>query len=196
MVRVMLTFDDGPSQWTGAILDALAEFDSRATFFVLGERVYNHPHLITRMLEEGHEVGIHGWSHTSWPYLSQGALAFEITDTRKAVQAFDPNFFTSARWKPKWCRPPHHAKTPEIEELVKHLGLQIVGTSLDPGDWFKDAAGIEEHIRRDLHPNANIDLHDAVAPGELGTRDGTVTAVRNLLADGTIRSVTLTEAAA
>ncbi|MEJ2540741.1 MAG: chitin deacetylase family protein [Gemmatimonadota bacterium] len=56
---VALTIDDGPSDATGEILDILAEFDVRATFFVIGEQVRAHPELVRRLLAEGHELGHH-----------------------------------------------------------------------------------------------------------------------------------------
>lgn len=187
-VRVALTFDDGPVlPWTDQILDAFAEHGGHGTFFVLATRVIQHPWLVSRMLNEGHEVGIHGYDHVSWPHLEPAKLKHDLN---RAIMIVRTCARWDSPWEAKWCRPPHHARNAEVDRVVKELGLTIVGTSLDPGDWFKDAAGTEEHIRRCLHPGANIDLHDAVAPGEEGSRDGTVTAVRNLLSDGTIESVT------
>ena len=65
--RVALTFDDGPGPDTAAILDILKAGGARATFFVLGETAQRYPELVRRMVEEGHDVGLHGWTHrSSW----------------------------------------------------------------------------------------------------------------------------------
>jgi peptidoglycan/xylan/chitin deacetylase (PgdA/CDA1 family) len=59
-----LTFDDGPDpRGTSAMLDALAAANVKATFFVLGERVERNLALLARVLEEGHEVELHGYEH-------------------------------------------------------------------------------------------------------------------------------------
>lgn len=64
--RVALTFDDGPVDgFTDEVLAILARHGARATFFVLGERVERHPDVVRRIAEGGHDVGVHGWDHSS-----------------------------------------------------------------------------------------------------------------------------------
>lgn len=59
-----LTFDDGPSaEYTDAILDVLAKYDIKATFFLVGENVEKRPEVAKRIAEEGHAIGIHCYSH-------------------------------------------------------------------------------------------------------------------------------------
>jgi peptidoglycan/xylan/chitin deacetylase (PgdA/CDA1 family) len=58
-----LTFDDGPSAFTGQILDELARHNVKATFFVLGSRARQHPELLDRMAREGHVIANHSLSH-------------------------------------------------------------------------------------------------------------------------------------
>lgn len=65
--RVALSFDDGPDpQVTPAVLDALAQYDARATFFTIGRSLEAHPHLAQRLLAEHHELGNHSWQHSRW----------------------------------------------------------------------------------------------------------------------------------
>ena len=61
--KVYLTFDDGPSSNTGRILDTLAEYDVRATFFVVGNEEEAYQALYKRIVEEGHTLGMHSYSH-------------------------------------------------------------------------------------------------------------------------------------
>ncbi len=59
-----LTFDDGPSaEYTDTILDVLAKYDIKATFFLVGENVEKRPEVARRIAEEGHTIGIHCYSH-------------------------------------------------------------------------------------------------------------------------------------
>ncbi len=62
--KVFLTFDDGPDpEGTPRILDILAKYDAKATFFCLGRQVEKYPTLFERILKEGHAVGNHTYSH-------------------------------------------------------------------------------------------------------------------------------------
>ncbi len=61
--KVYLTFDDGPSKNTDALLDLLAEYDMKATFFVIGKEDEESRRLYKRIVDEGHSLGIHSYSH-------------------------------------------------------------------------------------------------------------------------------------
>ena len=61
--KVYLTFDDGPSSNTGRILDILAEYDVKATFFVVGKEEEEYQELYKRIVEEGHTLAMHSYSH-------------------------------------------------------------------------------------------------------------------------------------
>jgi polysaccharide deacetylase family protein (PEP-CTERM system associated) len=74
--------DDG----TTLILDLLKKHDVRATFFVLGQVVRDHPNLIKRMLAEGHELGCHGMDHVAIWHLDKEAFRQELRDFRMEVE--------------------------------------------------------------------------------------------------------------
>lgn len=61
--KVYLTFDDGPSSNTGRILDVLAEYDVKATFFVVGKEEEKYQPLYNRIVQEGHTLAMHSYSH-------------------------------------------------------------------------------------------------------------------------------------
>ncbi len=61
--KLALTFDDGPSQFTNQLLDTLARNNARATFFVVGARVRQHPAAMERMMREGHVIANHSFTH-------------------------------------------------------------------------------------------------------------------------------------
>ena len=79
---VALTFDDGPSgRFTRRLLDGLEERGAKATFFVCGYRLVQYPELAERMHQQGHELGIHGYSHQDMRSMSRREIAAEIMDT-------------------------------------------------------------------------------------------------------------------
>ena len=79
--KVYLTFDDGPSENTEAILDILAEYDVKATFFVVGKEDEESQQLYQRIVEEGHTLGMHSFSNR-YSVIYQSAEAFQ-TDYQK-----------------------------------------------------------------------------------------------------------------
>lgn len=80
--KVYLTFDDGPSIYTSEILDILAEYDIKATFFVLGKEDEHSQEMIRRIVEEGHTLGMHSYSHKYYE-LYASLESFEADFTRE-----------------------------------------------------------------------------------------------------------------
>jgi glycosyltransferase involved in cell wall biosynthesis len=86
--EVAITFDDGPDAfYTPRILDLLQRYGARATFFLLGERAVGNASLIRRIIEDGHEIGNHSYSHPHFEQLSWRKVAFEIGHTQAIIQS-------------------------------------------------------------------------------------------------------------
>lgn len=83
---LMLTFDDGPSEYTAGLLRVLSEHDVPATFFVLGERATAMPELVRAIAQSGHDLAIHGWSHTAFTELDTQALSSEVGRTQAKIR--------------------------------------------------------------------------------------------------------------
>lgn len=98
---ICLTFDDGPDPvYTPAILEILAKYNAKATFFVLGEAAEKYPHLIRRIVADGHSLGNHTYSHAH-PWLAPEARArLEVTRTSRIIEEI------TGFW-PRWFRPPY-----------------------------------------------------------------------------------------
>lgn len=80
--HISLTFDDGPHpEFTPRVLDALTASNLRATFFVIGQLAEQHPQLVRRMVDEGHEVGNHTWTHSEPQSTSTDVFLKEIRRT-------------------------------------------------------------------------------------------------------------------
>src|SRR4029079_11368594 len=85
--HVVLTFDDGPTKWTGKVLDVLEAHHVHATFFVIGSRVAERPDLVRRMRAEGHDVGVHTFTHVNLANVSRWRLRAEVDQTQLALAA-------------------------------------------------------------------------------------------------------------
>lgn len=85
--EVVLTFDDGPSRAKSpAILEALAEHCTKATFFIVGRMALVEPELLRRMAHEGHTIGLHTWSHKKLTATSAAKAKEEIELGRSVVE--------------------------------------------------------------------------------------------------------------
>ncbi len=85
---VAFTFDDGPGAYTAELLDGLKERGVSATFFVQGNHVEQYPELVTRMAEEGHEVGNHTYSHQDMRSLSDEQVVQEIQKCSDLIEQY------------------------------------------------------------------------------------------------------------
>jgi peptidoglycan/xylan/chitin deacetylase (PgdA/CDA1 family) len=159
-----LTFDDGPDPaWTPRVLDALAAADARATFFVLAPRAAAHPDLVTRMLDEGHAVGVHAHDHVRHTDLDADAGAADLT---RALGVLDGLGVDPVLWRTPWG-----IEASWTTALARARGLRLVRWSADTHDWRGDAAdAMLAAIRDDVRPGAVVLAHDGLGPG--ARRDG------------------------
>jgi len=126
---VYLTFDDGPHPVrTPKILDRLAEFQAKATFFVTGESADRHPDLVRRIIKEGHSVGTHSWRHCGVREVSTRRWMNDVVHARRRVEEI-------AGCAVDLFRPPYGEMTPMTLALLIREGLVIVNWSDDPRDF-------------------------------------------------------------
>ena len=150
---VALTFDDGPSgRFTRHLLDGLAERDAKATFLLCGYRMEQYPELVIRMLEEGHEIGIHGFSHDCMGKMNRQTLEDELTRCQKLL----PEQYT-----PVFLRPPGGIISNTVKKTAAEAGLAILSWSVDPKDWATGKAGaVEAAVLNKVQDGDVILLHD------------------------------------
>src|SRR5712691_3916383 len=85
--ELSLTFDDGPDpEHTPRLLDLMAKYGLRGTFFVLGEKVAAQPELARRIVAEGHEIGNHTWTHAKPGLIGAADFLKEVKDTARLLQ--------------------------------------------------------------------------------------------------------------
>jgi chitooligosaccharide deacetylase len=171
-----LTFDDGPSHWTPAVLDLLAEHDAHATFFVVGRYTEERPGLVERMAREGHEVGNHTFDHIDAAHERDAAVVRDqIARTTAAIH--------TAGAQARLMRPPYGKDTCRIARLAEEQGLApTVLWSVEAWDWAERPADeIAADILRGAEPGAIALLHDGVPPDEERECTATVTALGAIL---------------
>lgn len=149
---VALTFDDGPSpRCTPRLLDGLAEYGARATFFVVGCQTVKDPDIVRRIAAEGHQVGNHSYDH---PQLDSLTYAQALDDLQKN----DDLLRELLGEGDYWVRPPYGLLS---EEESSALTVPIINWSVDTEDWkSKDAGKILDIIYRDTGDGDIILLHD------------------------------------
>ena len=146
-----LTFDDGPSgRFTRRLLDGLKERDVEATFLLCGYRLKQYPAEGARIAAEGHEIGIHGYSHDAMNRMTEAQVAAEIRKTAGLLPG-----------SAAFLRPPGGKYNEATIAAAEQAGLAILSWSLDPKDWDCDDAGmITDRVVQKAKDGDVILLHD------------------------------------
>ncbi len=156
--KVYLTFDAGfENGYTPAILDALKKNDVKATFFLVGNYIKTSPELVKRMVEEGHIVGNHTFSHPDMSKIS--SMESFKTEISKVEEMFKE---TTGKDLPKYYRPPQGKYNEENLKHAHELGYKTIFWSLAYVDWLRDKQPTKEHAFEKLsrvHPGAIVLLH-------------------------------------
>ena len=153
---VALTFDDGPSgKYTRQLLDGLYDRGIHATFLLCGYRIQDYPDIAQRIFDEGHEIGIHGYSHDTMKTMSRRDIAAEIADTQSLL----PQGCTA-----RFLRPPGGFCTDGVRQVAEARNLAILSWSVDPKDWAtNDTAAIETAVLKNVRDGDIVLLHDMSA---------------------------------
>ena len=149
---VALTFDDGPSGFTKEIIDLLKKYEYNATFFVLGNKLnVDYTDILKESINNGNEIGVHGFSHKSFTRLKTEALEEEITKSKKYV-------YNLTKYMPNLVRPPYGNINNNIRNL--NFGPYILWNN-DTLDWkLRDAKKIYERLINSIEENNIILMHD------------------------------------
>jgi peptidoglycan/xylan/chitin deacetylase (PgdA/CDA1 family) len=158
---VWLTIDDGPSNDTPAVLDALDAHGAKATFFLVGERAARHPERVRGILRRGHGIGNHSATHPARWFWALGPMRMrrEIAGTQKILTDISGE-------PPRWFRAVVGMSNPFVHAALKTHGLARVAWSARGFDGVEaDPQTVVARIERNLSPGAIVLLHEGAAHG-------------------------------
>lgn len=153
---VALTFDDGPHpHYTPRVLDVLKDAGVKATFFVIAEKALKYPDIIDRMIREGHDIQVHGYTHACVPLLLPNRSRKQLHDSAQVLnQVFG---IRTSLYRPTWGL----CNWVVLTSLHK-TNHKLVTWSVIVGDWRRATwEKLMNRILRNLHPGAIIVLHDS-----------------------------------
>ncbi|MFD9486690.1 bifunctional polysaccharide deacetylase/glycosyltransferase family 2 protein [Streptomyces sp. NPDC059991] len=130
--KLVLTFDDGPDPtWTPKVLDQLRKYHAHGVFFVTGANAARYPDLVRRMVDEGHEVGLHTFNHPDLSYQSHARIDWELAQNQLALEG-------AAGIRTSLFRPPYSSFADAIDDqnwpVIKYVGSRGYITALDSTD--------------------------------------------------------------
>ena len=174
--QLALTYDDGPNDpHTLRLLEVLAKHGVHATFFVIGRYVRQRPEIVREIVQAGHVVGNHTFTHPLLTLKSEAEVRKELDNCRSALQdaiGEPSNLF----------RPPFGGRRPAVLRVARERGLEPVMWNVTGYDWnAPSAAAIERKIVKQIRGGDVILLHDGSHKDLQADRSQTVIATDRLI---------------
>ncbi|WP_432105057.1 glycosyltransferase [Streptomyces sp. bgisy091] len=176
--KIVLTFDDGPDPvWTPRVLDELKKYHAHGVFFVTGTMASRYPELVKRMVDEGHEVGLHTFNHPDLSFQSTSRIDWELSQNQLVLAG-------AAGVRTSLFRPPYSSfsdamdnKSWPVTQYIGSRGYLTVVNNTDSEDWKRPGVhAIIERATPKHGKGAIILMHDSG-----GDRSQTVTALGKFL---------------
>jgi peptidoglycan/xylan/chitin deacetylase (PgdA/CDA1 family) len=152
---VGLTYDDGPTEVTPALVDALTRNKLHATFFMMGYKIRDTPQYARYVRSAGMEIGVHTWDHPHLPTLAPDVINWQITSTIDQIKA-------ATGYTPTLFRPPYGDTNASIRAIAAQNKLTEVIWTTDPDDWV-DGETIAQTVKvvSSMKAGDVILMHDA-----------------------------------
>ncbi len=155
---IMLTFDDGiHPEWTPNVLDILKAHQIKAMFFVIGKNIDGNEKVLKRLLEEGHTLGNHSFTHDRWfDMKSTKEMLHDLEQMNEAAQQV-----LGDKWRPVYFRPPYGVTNPNLAKAIRQSGMISVGWNVRSMDTIaKSKEQLLEKLKKMTRPGAIVLLHD------------------------------------
>ncbi|MEB3004095.1 MULTISPECIES: polysaccharide deacetylase family protein [unclassified Capnocytophaga] len=151
---IALSFDDGITELTPRFLDLLKEYEVKAIFFCIGQRIEKYPDTLRRIKKEGHLIGNHTYSHSPKNCFAPTAtMVEEIQKTDEILKKFE---ITTC-----FFRPPYGVTNPHIARAIKLTGKKAVGWDIRSLDTvIKDETRLLSRVLSKLSHGNIILMHD------------------------------------
>ena len=161
---VALTFDDGPGEYTGLVLDILDQYNVVATFYVIGKQVERYSETVLRAFDAGHEIANHTWSHWSLDNVSAEGIRKQLHDTNAVIESV-------TGVTPSSIRPPFGRSSSQVRSISGELDLAVIFWSVDPSDYLpRSVDRIYDYIMDSVRDRDIILLHDVYERSVEATR--------------------------
>ena len=154
--EIAFTFDDGPvREITPAVLKLLNEFNIKATFFCIGEKIKSNRDILKQIDAEGHIVGNHTFFHSNYfDFYTSKRMKKELEDTEKVI-------YETIGKRVRFFRPPYGVTNPALKKAVQHFNYLVIGWSNRSLDTkSKNEKKILKRITKRLRPGDIILFHD------------------------------------
>jgi Predicted xylanase/chitin deacetylase len=153
---IALTFDDGPGQQAGRLLDTFKKYKAKATFLLEGQYVKARPQFVKRMVEEGHQIGNHSYDHPDFTKLDDEAIRTQIGNTQELVHDITGKY-------PTVLRPPYGLGDYRVQAIATEYGLPIVLWNTTSHDWAtKNEKAIYREVLKGARRDSIVLMHDWV----------------------------------
>ncbi|WP_235819687.1 polysaccharide deacetylase family protein [Flavobacterium davisii] len=151
---IALTFDDGPTEFTPLVLDLLAKYDAKATFFCIGKQIALYPEIAKRIVDEGHQIANHTYSHSNqMGFLSKKRLLDEFEQTDVLLEKITGG-------SNRYFRPPFGVTNPHIAKAVKEKNYKVIGWNIRSLDTVIEEEKIYNRIIDKIDKGGIVLLHD------------------------------------
>lgn len=176
--KIALTFDDGPHpRNTPQILSILDRYGVKATFFVIGINAKNYPEALSQVVDRGHEIGNHTYSHQVLKSKSKDEIIKEIIDTEKEISK-------KSEFSTTLIRPPCGFYDEKLLQIAQENEYKVVLWSIDTLDWAHTSAhNIVSSVTKNIKGGDIILFHDYIS-GENNTPEALNILIPRLLKQG------------
>ncbi|GKU80902.1 polysaccharide deacetylase [Niallia sp. NCCP-28] len=149
---VALTFDDGPSENVKEILSILQQYNIKATFFLIGNEIEKYPNEAKSIVEAGHQVGNHTYSHQRMVFKTPSYIKKEIDKTDKLIKEAGYN-------KEIVFRPPNGKKLIGLPYYLHKINKKTITWNLEPDTYYDSAQEKIDYAIKNIQPGSILLLH-------------------------------------
>jgi chitin deacetylase len=171
---VALTFDDGPTKNVNQILPLLDKYNAKATFFLIGEEIEKHPEQAKKIVEAGHQIGNHTYSHNRMVFKTPSYIQEEIQKTDQLIQ--------KAGFKGEIdFRPPNGKKLVGLPYYLNKYNRDTITWNIEPDSYYTNASDKVNYVTKNIKPGLIILMHPMYddTDNELQAIEGVLQALSN-----------------
>ena len=171
---VALTFDDGPTKNVNQILPLLDKYNAKATFFLIGEEIKKHPEEAKKIVEAGHQIGNHTYSHNRMVFKTPSYIKEEIQKTDQLIQKVGYKGEID-------FRPPNGKKLVGLPYYLNKHNRDTITWNIEPDSYYTNASDKVNYVTENIKPGSIILMHPMYddTGNELQAIEGVLQALSN-----------------